>query len=355
MARRSKVRWGENWGLDLRLWIEQSGAPVMGPGRPELLESIDRHHSISAAARQLGISYRHAWRMVQSSNDAAGEPLVTAEIGGPGGGGAQLTEQGRWLIARFRELNEQVRQTATAWLARLVQDPKSEPVHVAAAVSLEKVLGQLLGDYALQRPAVRVRTVYGASDELADHILAGAPADLLLTADPLQLDRLGIAGLIVAGTRLEFAANGLAAIGAMKFRSPVHKPADLANRAVARLALAAPSCPLGGYTRAYLARMGLSKTVLSREVSAEDSRGVVTAVRSGRADVGLVYSSDADETGCRLLFRARRGLPAIRFQGAVVRRGRQPEEAGKLLQFLTLPAARRRFRICGFWPPRRSF
>ena len=69
-------------------WVERAGQSILGPDRLELLEGIDRSHSISAAARQIGISYRQAWELVQGINEAAGEPLVTAATGGLHGGGA---------------------------------------------------------------------------------------------------------------------------------------------------------------------------------------------------------------------------------------------------------------------------
>jgi molybdate transport system regulatory protein len=51
--------------------VERAGQAVLGPGRLKLLESINRCHSISAAARQMGMSYRHAWVLVQAINRAA--------------------------------------------------------------------------------------------------------------------------------------------------------------------------------------------------------------------------------------------------------------------------------------------
>ena len=86
--------WGEGWGIGLHVWIERAGQSILGPGRLELLESIDRHHSVGAAARMIGMSYRRAWELVQSINEGAGEPLVTAETGGVHGGGAQLDASG---------------------------------------------------------------------------------------------------------------------------------------------------------------------------------------------------------------------------------------------------------------------
>src|SRR5262245_16321806 len=135
--------WSRDWSVGLRLWVERSGRAILGKGRMELLEGIDRWHSISEAARQMGMSYRRAWLLVQSANEAAGEPWVAAATGGSHGGGARLTAQGRLAVRVFREVQEQLQQTAAAVLPRLVQGPETRSVHVAAAVSLEEVLQQL--------------------------------------------------------------------------------------------------------------------------------------------------------------------------------------------------------------------
>jgi molybdate transport system substrate-binding protein len=345
--------WGGDWTVGLRVWAERAGRAVLGKGRLELLEGIDRWHSIRAAARQMGMSYRRAWLLVQSINEAAGQPLVVAATGGSHGGGARLTPLGRRALAVFRQLQEGLEQTAASLLPRLVQGPEAAAVHVAAAVSLEEVLGQLLTDYALRQPAVPVRAVFGASDELADHLLAGAPADLFLTADPRQLDRLEAARLLVPGTRTVLAENTLAAIGPADRDVGVRRPADLARPEVGTVALAAPTSPLGGYARAYLEGLGLYQALRPRAVGVDNSRAVAAAVRSGRADVGLVYGSDAvSAPGCRLLFRIRRVPGAIRYTAAVVSRGTQPQRARALLAFLSSRAAAGRFRRCGFVPAR---
>lgn len=341
-----------DWAVGLRVWVERAGAAVLGQERLELLEGIDRCHSISAAARQMGVSYRHAWVLVQEINQAAGEPLVRAAPGGRRGGGARLTPRGRLAVAVFRELQEQLRRTAASLLPCLVPNPAA-CVHVAAAISLEEVLEQLLTDYALRQPAVRVRVVLGASDELADQLLGGAPADLFLTADPRQLDRLEASGAVQPGSRAFLAENALAAIGLADGGALVRRAADLLGPGVSRVALAAPSSPLGGYTRAYLEGLGLYTALLPRAVQVENSRAVVAAVRAGQADAGLVYSSaTATATGCRVLFQVRHPPAPIRYAGAVVRRGQQPEAAQQLLEFLASRAAVPRFRRCGFLPGR---
>jgi molybdate transport system regulatory protein len=86
------------------MFADQPGCKVLGRGRVELLALIDRHRSISAAARAMGMSYRRAWGLVRDMNAAAGEPLVEVTAGGPGGGGAALTRRGKEALAFYRRL-----------------------------------------------------------------------------------------------------------------------------------------------------------------------------------------------------------------------------------------------------------
>ena len=64
---------------------------ALGPGKVDLLESIDQEGSISQAARQSHLSYRRAWDMVDTMNRCFKKPLVISATGGKGGGGAELT------------------------------------------------------------------------------------------------------------------------------------------------------------------------------------------------------------------------------------------------------------------------
>ena len=100
------------WGLKVRVWVEYGGRKVLGPGRAELLGHIDRLRSISAAAREMNMSYRRAWELVQDMNDAAGVPLVEAAPGGSGGGGAAVTSHGYEAMRLYRELVARFDRTA---------------------------------------------------------------------------------------------------------------------------------------------------------------------------------------------------------------------------------------------------
>lgn len=87
------------------VWIEGPDGALLGIGRVELLEQIRISGSISAAARVMGMSYRHAWELIDSMNRQLGEPLVIKTTGGRGGGGARLSAAGERAITAFRELD----------------------------------------------------------------------------------------------------------------------------------------------------------------------------------------------------------------------------------------------------------
>jgi molybdenum ABC transporter molybdate-binding protein len=337
-----------DWTVGVRLWVDRGGRALLGPGRVELLEGIDRWHSISAAARAMKMSYRRAWLLVQSMNEAAGEALVEAAIGGSQGGGAHLTPLGRWAITAFRDVQNLFNEKAGPLAAAAAHD---ETIHVAAAVSLEEVLGQLLADYAESEPGVRVRVVYGASDELADRLLAGAPADLFLAADAQSLDHLEAAKRIDAGSRVLLARNTLAVIGADNQAIKMCRPSDLGRLEVGRIAVAQPSSPLGAYTRAFLESRLFYKTLEPHFVVVDNARAVPSAVRAGRAEIGFVYGSDAAAAeGCRILFGVRRLPVPIVYSAALVGRGRREKPARDLLNYLASNSAAKRFRHCGFLP-----
>jgi len=80
------------------------GGAAMGPGKAELVERIGRTGSISAAAREMGMSYRRAWQLVESLNKTFREPIVATAIGGTRGGGARVTVFGKRLVKRFRAM-----------------------------------------------------------------------------------------------------------------------------------------------------------------------------------------------------------------------------------------------------------
>jgi len=77
----------------------------LGPGKADLLQAIDETGSLGAAATLFDMSYKRGWSLVREMNGAFEGPLVTTEKGGKGGGGgARLTQLGRYVLDRYRRM-----------------------------------------------------------------------------------------------------------------------------------------------------------------------------------------------------------------------------------------------------------
>lgn len=84
-----------------RFWIQGKNGTFLGEGRVQLLQAIEHAGSITAAAKELGLSYRKAWKMISIMNEEAPKPLVIREVGGSQGGGTRLTIEGRHAITTY--------------------------------------------------------------------------------------------------------------------------------------------------------------------------------------------------------------------------------------------------------------
>jgi molybdate transport system regulatory protein len=105
--------------------VFESGARI-GPGKAKLLESIRDTGSISAAAREMGMSYKRAWLLLDSINQAFTEPVMTAAPGGTGGGGATLTPFGVEVLKRYRRIHDRAAAMAADDLAALARRARPE-------------------------------------------------------------------------------------------------------------------------------------------------------------------------------------------------------------------------------------
>lgn len=88
------------------LWIECNGERFFGPGRVELLERIEATGSINKAAKQMGMSYKKAWEMINVLNTQTSKPFVITQTGGEKGGGSVITEEAKELITYHKQLRK---------------------------------------------------------------------------------------------------------------------------------------------------------------------------------------------------------------------------------------------------------
>jgi len=112
--------------LDGRFWLKKDDKNFLGTGRIELLKRINTTGSMSAAAKEMKMSYKAAWERVNSMNELADKPLIERQTGGKGGGGTKLTAYAHELIETYERLNELHRQ----FIERFSQAADS-PEHLA--------------------------------------------------------------------------------------------------------------------------------------------------------------------------------------------------------------------------------
>src|SRR5262245_51254508 len=105
----------------LTLRVDFGGRGALGPGKVRLLEAIAERGSIAAAAKSLGMSYRRAWLLIDSLNRSFRYATVTARPGGAQGGGAALTEFGRELVHRYRQIETGAARSAREDMEALEQ------------------------------------------------------------------------------------------------------------------------------------------------------------------------------------------------------------------------------------------
>lgn len=104
-----------------RLWLRiiVPGTGAIGPGKIDLLRSIEKTQSISAAARDLDMSYRRAWMLLDETRRVLGADILVTHAGGADRGGAALTEAGRNLIATYDRICAAAGKAAQGELDRL--------------------------------------------------------------------------------------------------------------------------------------------------------------------------------------------------------------------------------------------
>lgn len=197
---------------------------------------------------------------------------------------------------------------------------------------------------------------FGASGVLAKQIVAGGQADLFLSADEAEMDKLAAAGWLEAGTRRALLSNQLVVIEPAdeptRFAAPFD-PRQLAQPGIRLLALGDPaSVPVGRYARRWLASQGAWESVADRILPATDARAALAAVESGGAQAGIVYRTDALRSGkVRSVHRVPiEAAPRIVYPLAVMR-GRASPAALDCALFLASEEALAVFEAQGFARP----
>src|ERR1700676_1928156 len=107
--------------VQFRVRISRGADIAVGPGKGDLLEAIAETGSITSAARELEMSYRRAWLLVDTMNRCFKSPLVETTAGGKRGGGTRLTKLGEDVIQRYRRIERDAAQAGAADIRALTR------------------------------------------------------------------------------------------------------------------------------------------------------------------------------------------------------------------------------------------
>lgn len=224
----------------------------------------------------------------------------------------------------------------------------ADKVLVFAAASTTEAV-QELGKAFTKQQGSPVEFAFGASSDLARQAVAGAPADVFLSADLAKMDQVEKAGLVQAGSRVELLSNRLVVVVPVDSKLKVASVAEL--RGVKRLALADPAAvPAGLYAKTWLEKAGVWKDLEPRVVPSLDVRAALAAVEAGRVDAAVVYATDA-----ALSKRVRVALtvpeaegPRVVYPVAALSKGKASAAGLAFVKFLQGEAARKVFERYGF-------
>jgi len=184
--------------------------------------------------------------------------------------------------------------------AQPAAQPRREMLTVFAAASLKDLFEALEEIYEVDHPTIDVVFNLGGSQQLAQQLVNGAPADLFASANQRQMQVAIDAGRVTTESRQIFAGNHLIIVTPADNPAGIDGVAKLANPGL-KLVLAAASVPAGEYSLTLLDKAaaspdfgpGFREAVLANVVSYEENvRSVLNKVVLGEADAGIVYSSD---------------------------------------------------------------
>ena len=232
--------------------------------------------------------------------------------------------------------------------AGLIGSANANELFVSAAASLTDALKEIDARFEKQT-GTKIVLNLGASSMLARQIEEGAPADVFISADEAQMDRLH--KQIAPETRKDLLTNKLVVVIRSDSSARIAELADLTKAPFARIALADPQAvPAGVYAREVLKKAGLWEKIERKIVPAENVRAALAVVEAGNADAAFVYKTDAlSSSKVRVALQIPAELaPKIVYPMAILANSAHRVDAGRFLEFLKSDEAVQVFEKLGF-------
>jgi molybdate transport system substrate-binding protein len=225
-------------------------------------------------------------------------------------------------------------------------------ISLSVAASLTDAVKELTDIYRQDHPNLEFLPNFASSGALARQVVAGAPADLFISANPQWMDYLEEQDLIAEETRQPLVENRLVFVGIP--RHPVDSLSQIAQ--LSRIAICTPSAsPAGKYAEEALIAAGLytQLTTERRLIPAKDVLQALLYAERGEVDGAFIYRTDARSARqAQILFTVPQELyPQISYPAALTRAGAEHQAARDFFAFLFSPVAQDVFQKYGFLLP----
>ena len=228
-------------------------------------------------------------------------------------------------------------------------------ITVSAAISLKNAFEEIGKLYKARGDGVKVLFNLGASGDLARQIEGGAPVDIFASAAQKDMDGLDGKGLIMQGTRSNFAANSVVLIVPMRVQNAPASFDGLTAKEVKKIAVGNPkTVPAGRYAEEVLIYYKLLPSVKDKLIFTENVRQVLDYVVRGEVDAGIVYATDAmtrvKEVKIAASAPEESHTPVV-YPIAVVRATKNEASARAFMALVLSPAGQRILQKYGFRKP----
>lgn len=222
---------------------------------------------------------------------------------------------------------------------------------VSAAASLTDAFKEIGRAFEAQHPGAEIQFNFGASDALVQQLAAGAPIEVLATADQDSMDKAAAQKLIEPATRSNFARNTLVAIVPADSTLVPEGLPDLERADVERIALGNPtSVPAGRYAQSALEKAGRWSAIEAKAIYTQNVRQALDYVARAEVDVAFVYATDAAirKDQVRIAFTVAIDVPITYPIAAVAGKS---AEARRFLDYVLSPPGQAILARYGFLPP----
>ena len=242
--------------------------------------------------------------------------------------------------------------TLTLLLVPMIGCAKQQSeIMVFSNMSLRDAIKEINVLYLQRNPDLSIPTNYASSGTLQIQIENGAPADVFISASPVQMDALQNKQLILNDTRKDLLSNKIVLIVPISGTLDITDFRSLANDKVMKIAIGDPkSTPIGMYVQQIFARYEITDLLKPKLIPAADVRQVLTYVESGNVDAGIVWLTDARVSNkVKIVATAPDDINAlVAYSVAVVKSSNNKDGAKDYENFLFSSQAEAIFKKYGF-------